>query len=103
MSILAALMMLQSAAPAGDEDTILVLAKRLEQIEVSIAQDDKGRWSCSLSQSSGHKRVDDRLCRTATACFRANGDNREEMIACMSNSRGNILEEFRRRHARQSR
>ncbi len=100
MSLLAILMMLQTA-PAGGEDGLLAgLAHTLDRIEVSIGQDEKGRWLCGLSQGSGHAQVDDNFCRAATACYQAHGNAREAVRACLTDSRKDILEDFRHRHAR---
>ena len=100
MSALAALLMLQTAPVAADADTILVLAERLEQIDVTVGQDHEGRWHCSLSHSSGSARIDDRFCRSATKCYQKHGNDQGDVLDCLSRSRGNILEDFRRRYER---
>lgn len=103
MSLFAALMLAQAAAPsAALEDQIVVMAERIRAIEVSVGQDQAGRWHCSTSQSSGNARVDDQLCRATTACSQRHGNDREALEQCIDRRRPGILEDFREELRRSS-
>ncbi len=101
MSLLAALMLAQAAAPAA-EDVIVVMAQRIRSIELRASLDANGDWACNLSASSGSTRVDELLCRAATNCARRNRDDREDFDRCIEQRRPGIIEDFRRSLRRSS-
>ncbi|MDA7787643.1 TonB C-terminal domain-containing protein [Sphingomonadaceae bacterium] len=98
MSILAAIFLAaQGSAPAADaENTITIMARRLDAVQVSVNQDDDGRWSCSLDKSSGVATVDDGLCRAVTKCVRKGATGGEAVRACVKRSKSALLAKFKR-------
>jgi hypothetical protein len=85
--------LLQAAPAAPDDAEILVVGHKLAAITVSVGRDAKGKLGCSLSASSGHARLDEQLCRTASACVRK---GTSDVKACVDQRKPALLEDFRR-------
>ena len=107
MILLASLLFAQAAsaspAPPPVTDQIVVMAERLRAISAEVGRDQEGRWHCSWSASSGNARIDDRLCRAATACSRRHVDEPAQIDSCIEQRRPGILDDFRRSLARSER
>jgi hypothetical protein len=97
--MIAALFLLVAAQqlPESPENEIVVVGKRLASISVSVARDAKGKFGCSLSQSSGSGSVDAQLCKAAAKCAKQGALTQDAMRGCIEARKPAILEEFGRR------
>jgi hypothetical protein len=102
MIALAALMLLQRAAPAGppEEDfeeiqEITVIAQRLRQIGVHVSRDAQGKYQCGLEETTGLKTLDSALCKAVTGCVRKGKDSRDDVRACVDKARPSLLARIR--------
>ena len=84
-------------ALSAEDRQVLELAQRLRAVDADVMLDDAGKWQCSLSGTSGTKRVDDRLCATATRCARTFKGREDKVQQCVAENRSAILEQFRHR------
>lgn len=96
----AALLFLAPAPVASEAPEIVVVAERFNRLTVSVGQDAKGAWHCSLDGSSGVPRLDDRLCRAVTACVRKQARGGKATEDCVQQNRGRLLRKWKREAAR---
>lgn len=96
MILIATLMAL--AAPPVDavEDEIVVIGQRMAALSVNVGRDPEGRYHCSLSDTTGNARLDDRLCRTATKCVRKGAASDESVKACIDKQKPKLIAQLRR-------
>lgn len=94
MSVLLALSLLMASALA-EEDDIVVLAQRLKGVTAVVARDDRGKFRCSLSQSTGLSRLDQALCKTATKCVRDGARDADAVNACLTARKPALLDAVR--------
>ena len=94
MSALLALSLLMATAAAEDSD-ILVIAQRLKGVTAVVDRDDRGRFRCSVSQSTGLPRLDQALCKTASKCVRDGASDADAVNACVTARKPALLDEVR--------
>lgn len=82
------------SAPVAEEDEIVVLARRLEQVAVVVSRDPQGRMQCGVSPSSGNLKIDSRLCETAARCVRKGAADNAAVKACIDKRKPDLLREF---------
>lgn len=82
-------------APANESD-IVVIAKRLQSVSVNVGRDPRGRFSCGLSQSTGSAKLDEQLCKAATACVRKGAVESAAVSACIDARKPALLDDLRR-------
>jgi hypothetical protein len=96
MSVLALLLSFATAQDAPtDADEIVVLARRLEAVEVIVGRDPNGRFTCGMKGTSGNPRLDSRLCKTVASCVRKRGSDPVAVQACITSSKPRLLAQFR--------
>jgi hypothetical protein len=100
MLALVLLAQVPTVGPVPTEDEIVVIAKRLDAIAVTVGRDARGRYHCSLSASSGNARIDERLCRTSSTCVRKGANDGAAVKACVQQRKAGLLEAFRRELAK---
>lgn len=88
------------AAQIAPEADIVVVAQRLDALEVHVGKDVAGRYSCGLSQSSGSLKLDKRLCKASAACARKHGAQPEQVKACVTETKPRLLAQLRAERAR---
>ena len=93
---LALLAMAQATEPPPTDEEIVVIARRMNEISVNVGRDPKGRYRCSLSASTGFRRLDDRLCKTVTKCVRKGAANDAAIKECVATSKPKLIEQLRR-------
>jgi len=94
MIVLLLLAMIQDAPPiVGEETDIVVIGHRLDRIQVAVGRDDRGKFTCELSLSSGRDRLDALLCRTAAACVRHKA---ADVQACVNARKPELLADVRK-------
>lgn len=84
-----------AAAPA-DETDIVVIARRLSAVSAQVGKDAQGRFSCSLSASTGRRDLDAKLCRAASDCVRKGAQGQAAVAACLDRTKPKLLEALRR-------
>lgn len=95
MIVAAALALAAPSAPGAETD-IVVLGRRLAEMSTTIGRDDRGRFTCGLTGSSGNVRLDGQLCRAATRCVRQGARDRAGTRACIERRKPALLANFRR-------
>lgn len=80
---------------AADEADIVVLGQRLQGASVIVSRNDRGRFQCGLSRSTGLAKLDEALCRTATACVRKGAGTADAVNACVTARKPALLDEVR--------
>jgi len=98
--LLIALLALQPPPPPPpiDEQEIVVVARRLQHISVTV-RGLRGRLQCSLSGTTGHRDLDERLCRAATDCVRYGNRTPAAARACLEGTKPQLLADLRRARA----
>ena len=98
--ILSALLLSLQAAPAAQPEPEpipeIVVLGRLRSLQVTVGQDRKGNWNCSLSGSTGRPRLDDKFCRAATKCVRKGAKETGAIEKCIRKSRNGLVKQFER-------
>ena len=94
MSALLALSLLMAAA-AADESDILVVARRLKGVTAIVDRDERGKFRCSVSQSTGLPRLDEALCKTASNCVRDGARDAGAVNACVTARKPALLDAVR--------
>ena len=96
MIALAVLALAALQAPADPEQEILVVARQLPSVSVWMSRNSAGKYVCGMNQSSGSRRMDDRLCRAAALCLKQRQDTPVLMRACIDARKPELLDQFRR-------
>jgi hypothetical protein len=91
---LAALMLLQT--PAATEEEILVVARQLPSTSVWLSRNQAGKLVCGMNQSSGSRRMDERLCKAAAHCLKHGNAQPPQMRACIDARKPQLLDALRR-------
>ena len=86
----------QAAAPPSDEDDIVVIGRRFEQAAVIVGKDQQGRFTCSMTASSGNAKLDEGLCRTAAKCVIKGAANSNAVKACIDRKKPGLFARFRK-------
>jgi sirohydrochlorin ferrochelatase len=89
----------QPAAEPQTEAEILVVGRRLAGLSVIVGRDARGRFTCSLTASSGSRRLDAELCRTAARCVREGAGSNAAVAVCIDRRKPALLAGLRRRLA----
>lgn len=97
--LLLAASVVQPAAEPQTEADIVVIGRRLAGVSANVGRDARGRFTCSLSASSGSGRLDAELCRTASRCVREGANNNAAVAACIDRRKPALLADLRRRLA----
>lgn len=92
--IATALLLLLQAAPAEEE--FVIIGKRFAALSAMVGRDAKGRYTCSLSGTSGSAKLDRSLCKTATQCVRKGAAEQAQVAPCIDKRKPALLAEFRR-------
>jgi hypothetical protein len=94
VSTLLALSLLMAAA-AADQSDIVVMAQRLKGVTAVVDRDDRGRFRCAVSQSTGLPRLDQALCKTASKCVRDGARDANAIDACVTARKPALLNDVR--------
>jgi len=97
VSAMLALSALSAAAAqaAADESDIVVIAQWLKGVTTIVARDERGRFRCAISQSTGLSRLDGALCKTASKCVRDGAKDAEAVNACVTARKPALLDAVR--------
>ncbi|MDQ0249357.1 hypothetical protein J2W22_001404 [Sphingomonas kyeonggiensis] len=79
-----------------DELNIEVVGRKLAAISATVSQGAGGKLGCALSESSGYAKLDEQLCRTATACVRKGARDSAGVKACIDKRKPALLADFKR-------
>jgi hypothetical protein len=97
MPILPALMLaaaVAATAPVPDEADIIVLARKLEKVGVTLERMSTGELRCSIADSSGDPELDALSCQAALKCLETiplARANRKALAACGKEERSRLL------------
>ena len=88
----------QAAAPLPAEEPApeIVVIGRLRSLQASVGQDKEGRWHCSLSQSTGRPKLDDKFCRAVTKCVQKGATETDDVRACIEDKRARLVRDVER-------
>jgi hypothetical protein len=89
------LLMATAAASAAEESDIIVIAQRLKGVTAIVDRDDRGRFRCAVSQSTGLPRLDQALCKTASKCVRDGASDADAVNACVTARKPALLDAVR--------
>lgn len=92
--ILPLLLLLQEAPQ--DELAIEVVGRKLAAISATVRKGADGKLGCALSESSGYAKLDEQLCRTATACVRKGARDSAAVKTCIDQRKPALLADFKR-------
>lgn len=98
MSLIAALLLAQGAvavAPATEAQEFEVIARRLQTIGVAVTRDDKGKYHCDLSQSTGLSKLDEQVCKAVTKCVRKGAVTQQAVGQCIDKARPTLIARIR--------
>ncbi len=107
MSVLLALTLMAAAAdpaPEGapatppvlvDETDVLVMARKLDEVKLSIRRDGDGRLQCSATESTGLPKLDAQLCRATLDCIDKGGWTEKLVRQCVQERRPALIEAMR--------
>lgn len=91
--ILPMFLMLQEAP---DELNIEAVGRKLAAISAVVSRNADGKLGCALSDTSGYAKLDEQLCRTATACVRKGARESAAVKACIDKRKPALLADFKR-------
>ena len=83
---------LQKEEPAPE----IVVIGRLRSLQATVGQDKEGRWHCSLSQSTGRPKLDDKFCRAVTKCVQKGATQTDDIRACIEDKRARLVRDVER-------
>ncbi len=86
--------------PVPTDEEIVVIGQRLDRIAVTVGRDPKGRYTCSLSDTSGNARLDAKLCKVSTKCVQKGARSGDQVKACVQKSKASLFSDFRREMAK---
>jgi hypothetical protein len=92
--LLMALLALQTSVDPSAEDEILVIGRRFEQASATVSRDAQGRYSCSMTVTSGNVKLDERLCRAAAKCVMKGASNSDGVKTCINRQKPKLLARF---------
>ncbi|MEO1731059.1 MAG: hypothetical protein AAFR64_09990 [Pseudomonadota bacterium] len=82
--------------PASEPASEIVVIGRLRSLQASVGQDKEGRWHCSLSQSTGRPKLDDKFCRAVTKCVQKGATQTDDVRACIEDKRARLVRDVER-------
>ena len=97
MTLALSLMLAAGAAraDAAEEAEILVLARKLDSVSLSVARDEKGRLSCAPVQSTGLVKLDAKLCEATAKCVRKGEVTNDAVKACVTKAKPALMADLR--------
>jgi hypothetical protein len=94
-SLLLAVMLQTVPVEIAPEDEIVVIARKLGAVSVSVGKDARGKFTCQLDQSTGRASLDADLCKTAAKCVRKGAGTHDAVEACVEARKPELLEAVR--------
>ncbi len=94
MIALALLAAVQTTPAAPPEADIVVVARRLQALSVIVGRNAQGRFTCSLSDSSGSPTLDVQLCLAASKCVEK-GKAGAAVSRCIDKRKPGLLADLR--------
>ncbi len=83
-------------APAVEPVPEIVVLGRLRSLQASVGQDAEGRWHCSLSDTTGKPKLDDKFCRAVTKCVQKGASDTDAVRTCVKDKRARLVREVER-------
>lgn len=79
------------------EQEILIVGQRLNGVTVNVGRDPQGRWHCGLTGTTGHPKLDERLCRATTKCVQKGKSSDAAIQACVARAKPGLIAQLRKR------
>jgi hypothetical protein len=93
--ILAAALLLSvapaAAIPDAAPDEIVIMARKLRSITLTLGRDEAGHTTCGIYRSSGDDRLDAAMCRRAARCLPRTPLPAAQRDACLDRQRAAIV------------
>ncbi|WP_199554443.1 hypothetical protein [Sandaracinobacteroides hominis] len=80
-------------APAADED-IIVAARRMAEVRVTLGRDSRGRGQCGIQVSSGDPFVDELACRDLSICLQPRKATPEQVNSCIEARKPGLVDQI---------
>ncbi|HWI87334.1 MAG TPA: hypothetical protein VNT42_13560 [Sphingomonas sp.] len=94
MMLAAALLALaapSAAAPDAKPDEIVIMARKLRNITLTLGRTEDGRSTCGIDRSSGDSQLDAAMCRRAARCLPRKPLAPAKLDACLDRQRAAIV------------
>lgn len=85
-----------ASPPELDDSTMTLLRLRLETAHAEVVREANGKLSCSVNAPTGERRLDEKLCETATRCAARGETSAAAINACVDKRKPQMLSEMRR-------
>jgi hypothetical protein len=90
----AILLLMAAAATAPEPEDIVVIARKFEQVTITLEQMSDGALRCKVERSSGDPEVDTLSCAAATTCagrIQLSRANRKALADCGREERSRMI------------
>lgn len=83
--IVALLLAAAVAAPASvvSEDEIVIIARKVDSVAITLGRDGEGHTTCGISKSSGDLAIDEKLCLIAAKCVKPGPIDEAAVHSCV--------------------
>ena len=81
--IVALLLAAAVAAPAPAEDEIVIIARKVDSVAITLGRDGEGHTTCGISKSSGDLAIDEKLCLIAAKCVKPGPVDEAAVHSCV--------------------
>jgi len=83
--------------PTYSEQEIVVIGNRLRSISVSIGQDQKRSYYCSLSDSTGYSKLDNQMCKAMIKCVQKGSTGDAKVKKCIAKTKSTLVKRLKRK------
>ncbi len=80
-----------AATPDAMPDEIVIMARKLRAITLTLGRTEDGHTTCGIDHSSGDDRLDAAMCRRAARCLPRKPLASAELDACLDRQRAAIV------------
>lgn len=96
----------QALAPAAEvrvseypdpyDAEIVVIAKRMTEVEMTLGRNANGKIFCAATKSSGMPAIDELICRDSAACLKLREATRAQIESCVAKRRPGLVKRITR-------
>jgi hypothetical protein len=79
------------------DDEIVVTARRMAEVEVTLGRDPRGKIACAVRRSSGRTEIDNLICKDSAACLKPKAATREQIDVCIAARKPRLIKKIARR------
>ncbi|MDZ3833319.1 MAG: hypothetical protein U0S50_16100 [Sphingopyxis sp.] len=70
---------------------IVVIARRMTEVKVTLGRNNEGKIICATTQSSGIAAIDEMICRDAAACLKRRDATPEQIETCIAKRKPRLV------------